>query len=123
MPYSKDTEYLPVEAPADNAMLGNCFVYDAKRRMYDKIGDIPPAVKTVDLRVQLYADGFDIDGIHYVRYKRSAGASRNGRCLFIAEPLYVDMMAWSSCGLSRANSTTSGGFPECRYLQHCLHMI
>ena len=44
--------------------------------------------------------GFDIDGIHYVRYKRSAGASRNGKCLFIAEPLYADMMAWSSCDLS-----------------------
>ncbi|MBR2293399.1 MAG: hypothetical protein IKA44_03725 [Clostridia bacterium] len=29
--------------------------------------------------------GFDIDGIHYVRYKRSAGSSRDGRCLFIAE--------------------------------------
>ena len=39
-------------------------------------------------------------GIHYVRYKRSAGASRDGRCLFIAEPLYADMMAWSSCDLS-----------------------
>lgn len=33
-------------------------------------------------------------------YKRSAGASRDGRCLFIAEPLYADMMAWSSCDLS-----------------------
>ena len=53
-----------------------------------------------EIREHLYTHGFDIDGIHYVRYKRSAGASRNGKCLFIAEPLYADMMAWSSCDLS-----------------------
>ena len=56
-----------------------------------------------DIRAKIYMEGFDIDGVHYVRYKRSAGASRNGRCLFIAEPLYSDMMAWSSCGLSDKN--------------------
>ncbi|MBR3714877.1 MAG: hypothetical protein IKM18_03110, partial [Clostridia bacterium] len=56
-----------------------------------------------DIREKIYTDGFDIDGVHYVRYKRSAGASRNGRCLFIAEQLYEDMMAWSSCGLSDEN--------------------
>ena len=56
-----------------------------------------------DIREKLYKEGFDIDGVHYVRYKRSAGASRNGRCLFIAEQLYEDMMAWSSCGLSEEN--------------------
>ena len=56
-----------------------------------------------DIREKLYKEGFDVDGVHYVRYKRSAGASRNGRCLFIAEQLYEDMMAWSSCGLSDEN--------------------
>ena len=56
-----------------------------------------------DIREKLYKEGFDIDGVHYVRYKRSAGASRNGRCLFIAEQLYEDVMAWSSCGLSDEN--------------------
>ena len=53
-----------------------------------------------EIREYLYTYGFNIDGVHYVRYKRSAGASRDGRCLFIAEPLYADMMAWSSCDLS-----------------------
>ena len=56
-----------------------------------------------DIREKLYKEGFDVDGVHYVRYKRSAGASRNGRCLFIAEQLYEDMMAWSSCGFSDEN--------------------
>ncbi len=52
-----------------------------------------------ELREKLYAEGFDLDAIHYVRYKRSAGSSRAGSCLFIAEPLYKKMMAWSLCGL------------------------
>ena len=41
-----------------------------------------------EIREKLYREGFEIDGVRYVRYKRSAGASRDGRCLFIAEPLY-----------------------------------
>lgn len=57
------------------------------------------------MREKLYAEGFDIDGVHYVRYKRSAGASRDGRYMFIAEPLYADMMKWSECGLSADNVT------------------
>ena len=39
------------------------------------------------------------------KYKRSAGASRDGRCMFIAEPLYADMMKWSACGLSAEDVT------------------
>ena len=56
-----------------------------------------------EIREKLYREGFEIDGIRYVRYKRSAGASRDGRCLFIAEPLYEDMMKWSSLDLSEEN--------------------
>ena len=56
-----------------------------------------------EIREKLYREGFEIDGIRYVRYKRSAGASRDGRCLFIAEPLYEDMMKWSSLDLSAEN--------------------
>ena len=37
-----------------------------------------------EIRERLYYEGFEIDGVRYVRYKRSAGASRDGRCLFIA---------------------------------------
>ena len=39
------------------------------------------------------------------KYKRSAGANRDGRCMFIAEPLYADMMKWSACGLSAEDVT------------------
>ena len=66
---------------------------------------IPSAVTCKATREKLYTEGFDIDGMHYVRYKRSARASRDGRCMFIAEPLYVDMMKWSACELSADDVT------------------
>ena len=99
--YKDKDGYAPVEEPLPGALLGKYFKYDAETRSYkrsDKV--IPTAFTCQDIREHLYTHGFDIDGIHYVRYKRSAGASRDGRCLFIAEPLYADMMAWSSCDLS-----------------------
>ena len=99
--YREDSGYAPVEEPLPDALLGKYFKYDPETRSYkrsDKV--IPTAFSCQDIREHLYTHGFDIDGIHYVRYKRSAGASRDGRCLFIAEPLYADMMAWSSCDLS-----------------------
>lgn len=51
------------------------------------------------LREHFYQDGFCVDGVHYVRYKRSAGSSREGKCLFIDERLSRAMNKWSECGL------------------------
>lgn len=51
------------------------------------------------LREHFYENGFHLDGIHYVRYKRSAGSSREGKCLFIDERLQRTMKKWSECGL------------------------
>lgn len=45
-------------------------------------------VKIKYLRAHFYQNGFYLDGLHYVRYKRSAGSSREGKCLFIDERLY-----------------------------------
>lgn len=56
-------------------------------------------IKMKDLREHFYENGFHLDGIHYVRYKRSAGSSREGKCLFIDERLYRYMTKWSECGL------------------------
>lgn len=56
-------------------------------------------VKIKDLRSHFYQNGFHLGGVHYVRYKRSAGSSREGKCLFIDEHLYKAMDKWSSCGL------------------------
>ena len=56
-------------------------------------------IKIRQLREYFYENGFYIDGIHYVRYKRSAGSSREGKCLFIDERLYKAMAKWSECGI------------------------
>lgn len=56
-------------------------------------------IKIKELREHFYDNGFNLDGVHYVRYKRSAGSSREGKCLFIDERLYKAMAKWSECGL------------------------
>ena len=100
-PLNQDRHYASVEHPISAELLGKYFVYDAEKREYKRSDkEMPSIVKKEKIREHLYLHGFDIDGIHYVRYKRSAGSSRDGRCLFIAEPLYQDMMEWSACGLS-----------------------
>ena len=56
-------------------------------------------VSNHDLRKILYQDGFIIDGIHYVVYKRSSSKSRTGQCLFIKQSLRQRMLDWSRMGL------------------------
>ena len=53
-----------------------------------------------ELREDLYKNGFVCDGIKYVRYKRSAGSSRVGKCLFVMEILAKRMSRWDRCGLT-----------------------
>lgn len=65
--------------------------------IYKPQGGKPVNLKS--LREHFYANGFNLDGIHYVRYKRSAGSSREGKCLFIDERLLRAMSKWSECGL------------------------
>ena len=64
-------------------------------------------IKIKDLRAHFYENGFYLNGIHYVRYKRSAGSSREGKCLFIDERLYKAMDKWSSCGLKAQTDLAS----------------
>lgn len=54
---------------------------------------------TTEIREKIYEKGFYIDGKHYVRFKRSSGSSRVGKCLFIREELYDEMMEYSYMGL------------------------
>lgn len=103
--------YQPLDyPPLPDDLLGKYFTYDPENNWYVKCKDEKGKTVSFDsvedkysLRKKLYRDGFDIDGVHYVRYKRSAGSSRTGQCLFIAEPLYKKMMDWSLCGLDLKN--------------------
>ena len=83
--FRENSGYAPVEEPIAEGILGKYFKYDADTRSYKRSDKtILTDISCREIREHLYTYGFDIDGIHYVRYKRSAGASRDGRCLFIA---------------------------------------
>lgn len=73
---------------------------------YQQIATIPIIKNKTDLRSELYENGFVCDGIKYVRYKRSAGSSRVGKCLFVNEIVAKRMARWDRCGLTiRDNSS------------------
>lgn len=59
------------------------------------------------LREHFYANGFNLGGVHYVRYKRSSGSSRQGKCLFIDENLLKAMEKWGECGLKSTGDLAS----------------
>lgn len=60
-----------------------------------------------ELREHFYTNGFNLNGIHYVRYKRSSGSSRQGKCLFINEKLLNHMSKWGECGLTPTGDLAS----------------
>jgi hypothetical protein len=51
------------------------------------------------LRRELYVNGFICNGVKYVRFKRSSGSARVGKCLFIDKRLYDKFHEWEMCGL------------------------
>ena len=70
---------------------------------YEVTKNIPTVMGRDTLREWVYENGFNADGVHYVRYKRSAGSSRVGKCLFINERLYSRIHTWEKCGLTVRN--------------------
>lgn len=75
------------------------FVYDENSHKIKLGKAIPTLMSRSELRYDLYENGFVCNGIKYVRYKRSSGSSRVGKCLFIDEALYSVMHKWELCGL------------------------
>ena len=66
---------------------------------YKKVKE-PKTLKTnAELRKELYKLGFVCDSIKYCRMKRSSGSARVGKCLFINEKLYKDILKFSSGGI------------------------
>lgn len=60
-----------------------------------------------ELREHFYQNGFNLNGVHYIRYKRSSGSSRQGKCLFINEKLLNHMSKWGECGLKPTGDLAS----------------
>jgi hypothetical protein len=87
----------PVEVPAPDADMPRGFSFE--NGVYKAKDSIETIKSAGDIRAELYENGFICDGIKYVRYKRSAGSARTGKCLFIDERLRRPMMKWSLRGL------------------------
>lgn len=78
-------------------LLGKWFeVVDGEYVATNKFKTIMNASK---IREWVYENGFYMDGIKFIRYKRSAGSARTGKCLFIDEKLYHLIHEWEMCGL------------------------
>lgn len=86
-----------VKNPVEEERLEKYFyLADGKYQAKDNIGVLN---SVADLRRELYENGFYCDGIKYIRFKRSSGSSRVGKCLFIDEKLYSRIHKWECCGL------------------------
>lgn len=86
-----------VRNPVPDELLEGCFSFC--NGYYKQTGSIPTIMDKAELRNDLYENGFRCDGIDYVRYKRSSGSSRVGKCLFVNKVLADDMAKWDRCGL------------------------
>lgn len=92
-----------VSSPVSDELLGKNFFYVKHDGDIYGTYDAKNSLKTIHSsaasREILYRDGFYCDGVHYVRFKRSSGSARVGKCLFIDERLYSRMHRWECCGL------------------------
>ena len=87
-----------IKNPLPQAILGKYFTFTDG--YYVQINSIPVIMNKAELREYLYKNGFVCDGIKYVRYKRSSGSSRVGKCLFVNEAVAARMARWDRCGLN-----------------------
>ena len=83
--------------PISKDLLGKHFAYIDG--CYKQTGEFETLMNKEQLRHYLYENGFVCDGIKYVRYKRSSGSSRVGKCLFVNEVVAERMTKWDKCGL------------------------
>lgn len=99
----KDNQLIAIEVnkevnnSIDNELLGKEFYFE--NGVYKAKSNIKTLYSIAELRKILYRDGFYCDGIKYIRFKRSSGSSRVGKCLFIDEKLYYKMHKWELCGI------------------------
>ena len=84
--------------PLPQSILGEYFTY--AEGCYNQINSLPVIMTKADLRHFLYDNGFVCDGIQYVRYKRSSGSARVGKCLFVNKIVAARMDKWDKCGLT-----------------------
>ena len=91
---------IPEDKVLPPSILGKNFLYKDGKYHVKRNNTL---ISVAALRDDLYKNGFYCDGIHYVRFKRSSGSSRVGKCLFIDEKLYKPMHKYEMLGLKVAN--------------------
>ena len=97
---NRNIEYDIVNNPIPQELLGKYFYYDEDYKVYRTRNNFETLNSVSDIRTELYENGFVCDGIKFVRFKRSSGSSRVGKCLFIDEKLYKQMHKWEMCGIN-----------------------
>lgn len=88
-----------VAEPLPQDQLGKHFTYNPETRKYQLASPFKTVMTQKDLRRKIYQDGFYCEGIHFVRYKRSSGSARVGKCLYVNEALYPKLHKYDLCGL------------------------
>lgn len=82
---------------------------EQRKEIKEQINMAERKISKKEIREQLYQYGFylTIDGKtkHYVRYKRTSGSARVGKCLFISDKLYKAMIDWSFAGIEHSEGT------------------
>ena len=86
------------QVPPTDISLPEYFAYEDGE--YKVVKNIPILNNVDDLRLELYKNGFICNGNKYIRWKRSSGSARVGKCLFINEKLYKKIHKWEMCGLN-----------------------
>lgn len=93
----------PFSDSVDASLLPSCFSCSYHEQKMTYTYSLTKSIKTVistkELRTWCYENGFICGGIHYCRFKRSSGAARTGKCLFIDRRLYAHMHRFEQCGL------------------------
>lgn len=85
-----------VKEPVNACYLGKNFKYVDGKYQTSYINTV---MNVSQLRQELYSNGFYFEGVHYVRFKRSSGSSRVGKCLFIDERMYPAMHKFDMHGI------------------------
>lgn len=88
-----------VDSPVSQDILGKNFLYDTEEHKYRLASPFKTVKTQKDLRRELYQKGFYCEGIRFVRYKRSSGSARVGKCLYVNEALYPRLHKYDLCGL------------------------
>ena len=70
------------------------------KRIFAPTKTSKPPIDPKTIRENLYLNGFNLNGAHYVRYKRSSGSARSGHCLFVKESLLKVLEKWSNTELN-----------------------